>query len=183
MQKAIEKRSEDRYSGCGVMASALRQAAAQQAVTLVSVATTMNKRDPRQTGGPSKEVVNWIARIRAVIDRREFETAERLIDTALNDFPGSLELAQMRSVLPSAARPSPVSGSRPRPSSQSVIERTELGWTLEQLQNLLALEKQGKIPEALTEAERALREDGDNVALKVAAFYFARLADSPTRAS
>jgi hypothetical protein len=178
VQKAIEKRSEDRYSGCGVMASALRQAAAQQAVTLVSVATTMNKRDPSQTGGPSKEVVNWIARIRAVIDRREFETAERLIDTALNDFPGSLELAQMRSVLPSAARPSPVSGSRPRPSSQSVIERT-----LEQLQNLLALEKQGKIPEALTEAERALREDGDNVALKVAAFYFARLADSPTRAS
>jgi len=48
--------------------------------------------------------------LRAVIDCKEFETAERLLDTALNDFPASMELTQMRALLPSAVHSSPVSG-------------------------------------------------------------------------
>jgi len=56
IHKALAKKPENRYASCRVMASALRQGAAQKGVTLVSVATVLNKRDPRPAGGPSKEV-------------------------------------------------------------------------------------------------------------------------------
>jgi len=53
----------------------------------------------------------------------------------------------------------------------------------ERLQNLLALEKEGKIQEALAEAEVAMREFGDSVAFKAAACYLARRLSSGTQTS
>jgi len=184
---ALQKKPEDRYAGCDLMASALLQGAAQQGVTLMSVAKTLTGRDPRsprgaaQASATSKEVANWIARIRDVLDRGEYETAERLIDTALNDFPASIELAQMRSLLPNVVRPSRASGDDLRPSGQSDVEAAELLCVREKLQSLLALEQAGNIEEALAEAELATRECGHSVALKVAICHLARLAASRVR--
>jgi serine/threonine protein kinase len=179
IQKALQKKPQDRYESCGAMALALREAAANKGVTLLSVAALLNKREPQP--GPStatsKEVVNWIARIRAVIDRNEFETAERMIDTALNDFPASMELAQMRTLLP-RTQCSPRSSTPDLPVSRALVDETpESRRVREKLQLLLSLEKEEKIEEALTQAEAAASEF-DSVALRVAACYFARIAHS-----
>jgi tetratricopeptide (TPR) repeat protein len=153
------------------MASELRQAAAEQGIQLVAISTALRLGDRAASASASGEIAAWITRIRNLMDREEFETAERLIDTALNDFPGSLELAHMRALLPASA-------GRARTSAQVATNDPATNEIRERLLQLLELEKQGRLQEALAHAQ-AFSQTNSALALKVAEAYYQRRTETP----
>jgi len=173
IQQALKKKPEDRFATCASMAAELRQGAAREGFALISIAAALRLREEQRSSPPSREIAQWIMRIRSLMDNKEFETAERLIDTALNDFPGSLELSQMRSLLPAAARPTPVQRRTPPSSGQYLLP--SLGANVrEKLRQMLEAERNGNIHEALAVVTKALQEN-DTMALRVAECFYRRL--------
>ena len=171
IQIAIRKKPADRFAGCAAMAAELRQKAGERGVALLSIASTLRLGDRPASDSPSKEIAAWITRIRALIERKQFDTAERLIDTALNDFPSSLELAQMRSMLPQSSS----STQRFRTSDKFVVEEKQITETRRTLSRLLAMEKSGEFERALVDVEKELQTENGVPALRVARAYYLRL--------
>src|ERR1017187_1957273 len=110
VRQALEKDPRNRYPSCGDMAAVLRTGAAAGGWQLQPVSEVLEIK-PRGTGAAGVDPVqSWCQRIDGLIQGGNFDTAERVADSALNEFPASAELAIRREKARQAGgRPAPLS--------------------------------------------------------------------------
>ena len=169
IRKAMAKDPANRYASCAEMASSLREECAASGVTLESVAASLNIK-PRAAGtGVSQEIQNWCQRIETLLRNGDFESAERLADLALNDFPGSAAIAACREkVWRAAPRRQPAQASTVMPIEPVSEEEAYLRRTL---LRLVASEKSADWDDAFLTLQSALEWRPDGTAFRIADFY------------
>jgi len=147
VRQSLEKDPRNRYPSCGDMAAALRTGAAAGA-------------DPVQS---------WCQRIDGLIQNGNFDTAERVADSALNEFPASAEIALRREKARQAAsRQAPVSREAAAPDEPVSTEEIALRQTL---LRLVASDASGEIGQALATLSEAMERYPNRTALRIAEVY------------
>jgi hypothetical protein len=150
------------------MAAALREGAALEGWQLQSVAEAL-KLQPHQSGAMAPEQEQgWRQRIDELIQSGNFDTAERMADTALNQFPASAELALLREKARQKAQAresgSPEAGQGEAPSE----DEAELRQTL---LRLVASEASGDWERAVDTLHAALERRPELTAYRIAEVY------------
>jgi len=169
VRQALEKDPRNRYPTCAEMAAVLRDAAMSEGCQLQSVAETLRIQAVNAAAVGTSEMRDWCARIDGLIESGNFDTAERLADTGLNQFPASAELAQRREKARQAAMRR-VSGAYDLSSLHEVISEDDrfLRRTLLRLVATEASEDQEQAAAALKEA---LDRYPDRTAFRIAEAY------------
>jgi serine/threonine protein kinase len=168
IRKAMAKDPANRYASCAEMASSLREGCAAAGVTLESVAASLNIK-PRAAGvGVSQDIQGWCQRIETLLRNGDFDAAERLVDVALNDFPGSAEIAACREKIRRAApRREPVA---PGPEPMEPVSEED-AFLRKTLLRLMASEKNADWDDAFATLESALERRRDGTAFRIAQVY------------
>jgi tetratricopeptide (TPR) repeat protein len=171
IRRALEKDPRNRYPSCGDMAAFLRDGAAAEGYQLQSVSQALAIK-ARETGGAGPEQVQaWCQRIDGFIQSGNFDTAERLADTALNEFPASADLALRREKARQAAvRQGP--GSREFAAPDAPVSEAEIALR-QTLLRLVASEAAGDIDQAVETLRDAMERYPDRTAFRIAEVYLA----------
>jgi serine/threonine protein kinase len=169
IRKAMAKDPANRFASCAEMASSLREGCAAAGVTLESVAASLNIK-PRAAGtAVSQDIQSWCQRIETLYRNGDFESAERLVDVALNDFPGSAEIAACREKIRRAApRREPIPPGHATPVEPMSEEEAFLRKTL---LRLMASEKNADWDDAFATLQSALERRPDGTAFRIAQVY------------
>jgi tetratricopeptide (TPR) repeat protein len=99
-----------------------------------------------------------------------FDTAERLADTALNEFPASAEIALRREKARQSV-PRRVSATSPDLPSLSEALSEEESSLRQALLRLVAAEAAGELPEAMAMLQEAMQKYPDRTAFRIAEVY------------
>jgi serine/threonine protein kinase len=176
VHRALEKDPRNRYPTCADMAAVLRDGSAAQGWRLQSVAESLQIK-PQQAGDAGSEQVQaWCLRIDGLIQSGNFDTAERLADTALNEFPASADLAVRREKARQAAtRQGP--SSRELASLNAALSEEEISLR-QTLLRLIASEASGDLEQAAVTLHDAMQRYPDRTAYRIAEAYLqSKLAD------
>jgi serine/threonine protein kinase len=170
IQKALEKDPRNRYPSCADMAAVLRDGAAAAGYQLLSVSEVLAMK-PRTEGGPgaAERVEELCRRIDGLIQTGNFDTAERVADTGLNEFPANSDLAHRRERARQAA------GRRPAPSRETVqpddpLSEDEIA-VRQTLLRLVALDATDEAQLALGVLREAMKRYPDRTAFRIAEAY------------
>ena len=169
VRRALEKDSAQRYPSCSDMASALRDGAAAAGYRLKPVSEVLEIK-PHDTAGTHLTTVHSLCqRIDGLIQNGNFDTAERVADSALNDFPANSDLAMRREKARQAAgeRP-PVSRETAAPDEPLSQDEIALRQTL---LRLVALDAAGDVAHALATLHEAMEQYPDRTAFRIAEAY------------
>jgi serine/threonine protein kinase len=168
IRRALEKDAANRYASCGEMAAFLRDGAAAAGYRLQPVSEVLQIK-PHAAGAHSATIQSLCQRIDGLIQNGNFDTAERVAGTALNDFPANSDLAVRREKARQAA------GSRPPKSRESTAPEDPLSpdeITLRQtLLRLVALDATSDIGQALATLREAMGRLPDRTAFRIAEAY------------
>jgi tetratricopeptide (TPR) repeat protein len=168
---ALEKDSRNRYASCGDMATVLRDGAAAAGYRLQPVSAVLEIKPRTGAGAPGTDQVRVLCdRVDGLIRTGNFDTAERVADSALNEFPGSADLAVRREKARQAAgRRPPVSRETPAPEEPDSEEEIARRQTL---LRLVALDATGDFTEAVATLREAMGQYPDRTAFRIAEAYF-----------
>jgi serine/threonine-protein kinase len=169
VRRALQKDSAQRYPSCGDMASALRDGAAAAGYQLKPVSEVLEIKPHGTTGTHLTTVRSLCQRIDGLIQNGNFDTAERVADSALNDFPANADLAMRREKARQAAgeRP-PVSRETAAPDEPLSQDEIALRQTL---LRLVALDAAGEVAHALATLHEAMEQYPDRTAFRIAEAY------------
>jgi serine/threonine protein kinase len=169
--KAMCKDLGGRFASCSEMAEALRTGCRAAGVDIHSVAEALNFRQTDPAAQPADEVARWCQRIEAMVAKGDFESAARLADTALNDHPGSIEIARWRDQLRKKVSQPPA---RPATAQTTEPELSETDKALRQvLLQILGAEATGEFAEAHSIAAAAMEARSENTLFQIAQAYLA----------
>jgi serine/threonine-protein kinase len=179
IRKALEKDPANRYSSCGEMATVLRDGASAAGYRLQPVSEVLEIK-PQTAGGTHHETVLALCRrIDGLIESGNFDTAERVADGALNDFPANSELALRREKARQAAgRRAPLSREAVAPADEP-LSADEV--TMRQtLLRMVALDATGDFAQALAALHEAMQQLPQRTAFRIAEAYLAaKMAELP----
>jgi serine/threonine-protein kinase len=166
---ALEKDSANRYPSCSDMATVLRDGAAAAGFQLQAVSEVLEIKPHAAAGAHLATVQALCQRIDGLIRQGNFDTAERVADGALNDFPANAELAQRREKARQAAgRRAPASREAAAPEEPFTPDEIALRQTL---LRLVALDATGDLAEAMTSLHEAMERLPGRTALRIAEAY------------
>jgi eukaryotic-like serine/threonine-protein kinase len=169
IRRALEKDPVNRYSSCADMAAVLRDGAAAAGYRLQAVAEVLEIKPHAPAGVHAQTVQSLCQRIDGLIQTGNFDTAERVADTALNEFPANADLAVRREKARQAA------GRRPPKSREAATPDEPLSAdeiTLRQtLLRLVALDATNDIGQALATLHEAMGRYPDRTAFRIAEAY------------
>jgi tetratricopeptide (TPR) repeat protein len=176
VRQALEKDPRNRYPSCADMAAALREGAASAGCELRPVAEALDIRARASGAAGPEQVEAWCRRIDGLIESGNFDTAERVADSALNEFPASADLAARREKARQAAgRRGPGSREIAAPGEALSEEEIVLRRTL---LRLVASEASGDIAQAAATLREALERYPDRTAFRIAAAYLKGKVDA-----
>ena len=164
VRRSMEKDPVNRYSACAEMAAALREGSAQEGWQLQPVAEALRLNSNVDVAAP-EPVQQWCQRIDGLIQSGNFETAERLADTALNQFPASSDIAFRREKARQARDATPELAVRNEAVTEEEIELRRT------LLRLLASEAAGDLDDAAATLRAALDRSPDRTAFRIAEAY------------
>jgi len=169
VRRALEKDAAKRYPSCGDMATALREGAAAAGYQLQPVSEVLEIKPHEASGAHLTTVRSLCQRIDGLIQNGNFDTAERVADAALNDFPANADLATRREKARQAAgqRP-PVSREAAAPDEPLSQDEVALRQTL---LRLVALDAAGEVAHALATLHEAMERYPDRTAFRIAEAY------------
>ncbi|HEX3747242.1 MAG TPA: serine/threonine-protein kinase [Bryobacteraceae bacterium] len=166
---AMEKDPARRYPSCGEMASFLRDSAAAQGCQLKAVAEVLEIKPQAAAGSHLTTVYSLCQRIDVLIQNGNYDTAERVADQALNEFPANSDLATRREKARQAA------GQRPPASRETAVPDDPLSQeeiALRQtLLRLVALDAAGDGTQALATLHDAMDRYPGRTAFRIAEAY------------
>jgi len=169
IQQALEKDPRNRYPSCGDMAAVLRDGAAAAGFQLQPVAEVLAIKPRAAAGAAPERVEDWRRRIDSLIQSGNFDTAERVADTALNEFPASADLAVLREKARlAAARRTSISREVAAPNDPLSEEEIALRRTL---LRLVASEASGDLPQAVAMLREAMERHPGRTAFRIAEAY------------
>jgi tetratricopeptide (TPR) repeat protein len=169
IRAALEKDPANRYPSCGDMAAVLRDGAAAAGYKLQPVSEVLEIKPHAATGAHLTTVRSLCQRIDGLIQDGNYDTAERVADTALNEFPANAELAERREKARQAAgRRVPASRETAAPDEPLSANEIALRQTL---LRLVALDATGDIGEALATLHEAMERLPDRTAFRIAEAY------------
>ena len=169
VRRALEKDAAKRYPSCSDMATALREGAAAAGYQLKPVSEVLEIKPHEASATHLTTVRSLCQRIDGLIQNGNFDTAERVADSALNDFPANVDLATRREKARQAAgqRP-PVSREAAAPDELLSQEEVALRQTL---LRLVALDAAGEVTHALATLHEAMERYPDRTAFRIAEAY------------
>jgi serine/threonine-protein kinase len=169
VRRALEKDAANRYPSCGDMATALREGAAAAGYQLKPVSEVLEIKPHEASATHLTTVRSLCQRIDGLIQNGNFDTAERVADSALNDFPANVDLATRREKARQAAgqRP-PVSREAAAPDEPLSQDEVALRQTL---LRLVALDAAGEVAHALATLHEAMERYPDRTAFRIAEAY------------
>jgi hypothetical protein len=169
IRQALEKDPRNRYPSCADMATVLREGAVREGWQLQSVAEAL-RIAPQVAGdaGP-EQVEGWCQRIDGLIEGGKFDTAERLADTALNQFPASAELALRREKARQKAQQRG-SGATDLASLNAALSEEESSLR-QTLLRLVASEASGDLQQAVETLHTAMERYPERTAYRIAEVY------------
>jgi len=169
IRRALEKDPANRYSSCADMAAVLRDGAAAAGYRLQAVAEVLEIKPHAPAGAHAQTGQSLCQRIDGLIQTGNFDTAERVADTALNEFPANADLAVRREKARQAA------GRRPPKSREAATPDEPLSAdeiTLRQtLLRLVALDATNDIGQALATLREAMGRLPGRTAYRIAEAY------------
>lgn len=168
IRRSLEKDPQNRYLSGADMAAALREGAAAAGCQLRPVSEVLVMK--QHAGGTHFQTVQSLCqRIDGLIQTGNYDTAERVADTGLNEFPANADLAVRREKARQAAgkRP-PVSREAAPPEEPLSPDDVALRQTL---LRLVALEATGEIAQALTTLHEAMERIPGRTAFRIAEAY------------
>jgi serine/threonine protein kinase len=166
VRRALEKDPRNRYASGADMATVIRDGAASEGWQLQPVVEALRIKPHQAVEAGAEQVQQWCQRIDGLIQSGNFDTAERLADTALNEFPASADLALRRE---KARQATPRRGTsstdlKEAPSAEEIaLHQTLL--------RLVALEANGDIGQAAATAREAREQYPDGTAFRIAEAY------------
>ena len=169
VRQALEKDPRNRYPFCADMAAVLREGSAAAGWKLQSVAEALQIKPNDGRDGGSEQVDQWCRRIDGLIQTGNFDTAERLADTALNEFPASAEIALRREKARRAA-PRRASGATDLASLSEALSEEEISLR-QTLLRLVASEASDELEQAMATLHEAMRKYPDRTAFRIAEVY------------
>jgi serine/threonine protein kinase len=169
VRRALEKDAANRYSSCNEMAAVLRAGAAAAGFQLQPVSEVLEIKPHTAAGSHLTTVQSLCRRIDGLIQNGNFDTAERVADGALNEFPANPDLATRREKARQAAgqRP-PVSREANAPDEPLSPEEIAMRQTL---LRLVALDATGETTQALATLREAMQRHPDRTAFRIAESY------------
>jgi serine/threonine-protein kinase len=170
VRRALEKDAAKRYPSCSDMAIALRDGAAAAGCQLKPVSEVLEIKPHDAAGTHLTTVRSLCQRIDGLIRNGNFDTAERVADSALNDFPANADLAARREKARQAAgeRP-PVSRETATPPDEP-LSHDEIALR-QTLLRLVALDAGGDVTQALATLHEAMERYPDRTAFRIAEAY------------
>ncbi|HUB79954.1 MAG TPA: protein kinase [Bryobacteraceae bacterium] len=169
VRKALEKDPASRYPSCGEMAAFLRDSAAADGHQLKPVSEALEIKP--HTGGVHLTTVRSLCdRIDGLIQNGNFDTAERVADEALNEFPANSDLATRREKARQAAGQRPVPISRETAAPDDPISPDEIAFR-QTLLRLVALDAAGDRDQALATLREAIERYPNRTAFRIAEAY------------
>ena len=169
VRRALEKDPAKRYPSCGDMATVLRDGAAAEGFRLLAVSEVLEIKPHLGAGTHAETVQGLCQRIDGLIRNGNFDTAERVADTGLNEFPANADLAVRREKARQAAgRRPPASRESAAPDEPLSPDEIALRQTL---LRLVALDATGDIAEALNTLHEAMERLPDRTAFRIAEAY------------
>jgi len=169
VRQALEKDPGSRYPSCGDMATVLRDGAAAAGFRLQPVSEVLEIKPQAGTGAHTETVQVLCQRIDGLIRDGNYDTAERVADTGLNEFPANADLAVRREKARQAAgRRPPASREAAAPDEPLSADESTLRQTL---LRLVALDATGEIPQALAALHEAMEQLPDRTAFRIAQAY------------
>ena len=169
IQQALQKDPRNRFPSCGDMAAVLRDGAAATGFQLQPVSEVLAIKPRAAAGAAPAPVEDWCQRIDGLIQSGNFDTAERVADSALNEFPASTELSARREKARQAAsRRTSISREAVVPNDPLSEEEIALRRTL---LRLVASEASGDIGQAQVVLREAMERYPDRTAFRIAEAY------------
>ncbi|MEI9971472.1 MAG: serine/threonine-protein kinase [Ignavibacteriota bacterium] len=170
IRRALEKEANHRFPSCGDMATFLRDGAAAAGVQLQPVSDVLAIKPHAAAGSHLTTVRSLCNRIDGLIQNGNFDTAERVADGALNEFPANAELASRREKARQAAghRP-PLSREAAAPVDEP-LSPDEIAMR-QTLLRLVALDATGDFTQALATLHEAMSRNPDSTAYRIAEAY------------
>jgi serine/threonine protein kinase len=170
VRRALEKDANLRYPSCSEMATFLREGAAAAGCQLRPVSDVLEIKPHAAEGTHFTTVRGFCQRIDALIQNGNYDTAERVADSALNEFPANPDLATRREKARQAA------GQRPPVSRETVTPAEEPlspdDISMRQtLLRLVALDATGDLTQALATVHEAMSRNPDRTAYRIAEAY------------
>jgi serine/threonine-protein kinase len=176
IRKALEKDPASRYPSGGEMAAFLRDSAAAAGHQLKPVSEALEIKPHAAAGAHLTTVRSLCQRIDGLIQNGNYDTAERVADEALNEFPANSDLATRREKARQAAgqRP-PVSRETAAPDDPISPEEIALRQIL---LRLVALDAAGDTAQALATLREAIERYPNRTAFRIAEAYLEDKAGS-----
>jgi serine/threonine-protein kinase len=168
VRQALEKEPRNRYPSCADMAAVLRAGAAAEGWRLQPVAEALKLQPLAGAAGP-EQLQLWCQRIDGLLQTGSFDTAERMADTALNQFPASAELALRREKARQRAQRR-VSGSTDLANLNEAVSEEEQ-MLRQTLLRLVASEASGDLEQAAETLRAALERYPERTAYRIAEVY------------
>lgn len=169
IQRALEKDPRNRFPSCGDMAAVLRDGAAAAGFQLQPVSEVLAIKPRAAAGATPSPVEDWCQRIDGLILSGNFDTAERVADSALNEFPASAELSARRErARQAASRRTSISREAVTPNDPLSEEEIALRRTL---LRLVASEASGEIGQAQAVLREAMERYPSRTAFRIAEAY------------
>ena len=170
VRRALEKDPHHRYASCAEMAATLRAGAAASGYQLLPVSEILSIKPRAEAEVPATERVRALCdRIDGLIAGGNFDTAERIADTGLNEFPANADLATRREKARQAA------GLRPPASRETMLPDDPLSEEdiamRQALLRLVALDATGDIGPATATLREAMAQFPDRTAFRIAEAY------------
>jgi serine/threonine-protein kinase len=169
VRRALEKDPGNRYPSCGDMATVLRDGAAAAGYQLQPVSDVLEIKPHTPAGAHLETVQSLCQRIDGLIRNGNFDTAERVADSALNEFPADPDLAARReNARQAAGRRPPASREAAAPDEPVSADEIALRQTL---LRLVALDATGDFGDALTTLHEAMERLPDRTVFRIAEAY------------
>jgi len=169
VRKSLEKEAANRYPSCGDMATMLRDGAAAAGFQLHPVSEVLEIKPHGAPGVHATTVRSLCQRIDGLIQNGNFDTAERVADGALNDFPANAEIAARREQARQAAGRRPPS-SREAAAPDEPLSEEEIAMR-QTLLRLVALDATGDAGQALDTLREAMQRYPGRTAFRIAEAY------------
>jgi serine/threonine-protein kinase len=176
VRKALEKDAANRYPSCSEMANVLREGAAAAGYQLQPVSEVLEIKPHTAAGSHLTTVNSFCQRFDGLIQNGNFDTAERVADGALNEFPANADLAARREKARQAGGRRPPA-SREANAPEEPMSPDEIAMR-QALLRLVALDATGETAQALDTLHEAMQRYPDRTAFRIAEAYLNAKAGS-----